>query len=113
MKKIPSRLPDPSDMYPGIYRVPFTLNRNENTRLRINTTSKPKMEITDQPDTITIELTIPGFRREDFIVTLKDHQLHIRALHFNHNILLPENIDPDFISAEYRNDKLILRFLKV
>src|SRR5664279_4916719 len=80
-----------------------------------------------------IEMAAPGLEREDFFVNInKDVNLSISALHkepkrieyekyrkhtfnyecFNRELSLPENIDTDFIKAEYRKGILSLCFLK-
>ena len=65
-----------------------------------------------------IEMTVPGARREDFIVNVRDNVLFIATLP-NHNnegieqhLLLPSNADSEFVSAECRQGLLRLYISK-
>ncbi len=78
-------------------------------------------------------MAAPGLKREDFFVSINElGHLSISALHkepnrienekyqkhtfnyecFTRELLLPENIDTDFIKAEYRTGILSFWFLK-
>lgn len=95
--------------------------------------SNPAYNILETPEYYKIELAAPGLQREDFFVSITEKgYLSISALHkepnrienekykkhtfnyecFNRELLLPENIDTDFIKAEYRTGILSLWFLK-
>ena len=95
--------------------------------------SNPTENICETPEYYKIELAAPGLKREDFFVGVNKHgHLSISALHkelnrienekyqkhtfnyecFNRELLLPENIDTDFIKAEYRAGILSILFLK-
>jgi HSP20 family protein len=93
----------------------------------------PACNICETPEYYKIELAAPGLQREDLFVSITEHgHLSISALHdtagnienetykkhtfnyecFNRELLLPENIDTDFIKAEYRKGILSFWFLK-
>ena len=78
-------------------------------------------------DTMMVEVAIPGAKREDFIVHANRNEISIcllkktstpssknYALHefnygcFERHITLPENVDPEFIHAEYASGMLRL-----
>lgn len=94
---------------------------------------KPAYNICETSQYYKIELAAPGLQREDFFITITDRGcLSISALHkqskmieiekyrkhtfnfecFNREFLLPENIDTDFLKAEYRKGILSFLFLK-
>ena len=95
-------------------------------------TAQPLINISEQPDCFKIEVTIPGFKRENFFVNIENNVLSIVAMHntyisgeewkfkqhepnresFDHHIILPENIDPEFVSAEYLAGVLTIYLLK-
>jgi len=93
----------------------------------------PSYNICETSEYYKIELAAPGLQREDLFVSITEHgHLSISALHdtadnienetykkhtfnyecFNRELLLPENIDTDFIKAEYRKGILSFWFLK-
>ncbi len=93
--------------------------------------SIPACNICETPEYYKIELAAPGLQREDFLVSITEQgYLSVSALHkasnknekyrthafnygcFNHELLLPENIDTDFLKAEYRTGILSFWFLK-
>ena len=133
MKNIKFREPD-SSIYPGEY-VPF-LNETE-VKEEINQTDKkdiihPAVNITERSDYYKIEVAIPGVKREELLIYAKENILSICAIHtdkinaslrinqlhefnckwFNRHILLPEDADTTFISAEYKSGILNLRIPK-
>lgn len=80
-----------------------------------------------------VELVAPGFKRENFLVSINEKCcLSVTAMHtedeqrerqryekqvlkyecINKEFALPENIDTDFISAEYKSGILSIWFLK-
>lgn len=94
--------------------------------------SNPAYNICETPEYYKIELAAPGLQREDFFVSITEQgYLSISALHkeshqneeyrkhafnyecFNRELLLPENVDTDFLKAEYRAGILSFWFLKV
>ena len=93
----------------------------------------PCYNICETHEYYKIEMAAPGLQREDFFVTITERgHLSISALHkapgkaenekykkhafnyecFNRELLLPANVDTDFIKAEYRKGILSLWFLK-
>jgi len=95
--------------------------------------SNPACNIRETSEYFKIELAAPGLKREDFYVSINENRnLSISSLHeemnrienenyyeytfnyecFNRELLLPENIDTDFIRAEYRAGILSILFLK-
>jgi HSP20 family protein len=121
--------------YPGEY-TPLQLKFDtlEAELLKPHKGSKtPAYNVCETSEYYKIELAAPGLQREDFFVNITDHgHLSISALHeepiriekekykkqafnyecFNRELLLPENVDTDFIKAEYRKGILSLWFLK-
>ncbi len=93
----------------------------------------PAYNISETEEYYKIELAAPGLQREDLFVSISEGgYLSISALHkepdrvehetyqkhtfnyecFNRELLLPDNIDTDFIKAEYRKGILSFWFLK-
>jgi HSP20 family protein len=93
----------------------------------------PSYNVCETPQYYKIEMAVPGLQREDFFVNITERgRLSISALHknaddienekykkhafnyecFNRELLLPENVDTDFIKAEYRKGILSFWFLK-
>jgi HSP20 family molecular chaperone IbpA len=123
---------DSSVIYPGTYKA-AGINRKP-----LLTKASPGVQkirtstnVVESADDITIQLAAPGFCREDFVVTVNNCNLAIYAWHhgqlanelpgntqreidyyFNRRLQLPANIDPDFVSAEYKDGILCLRFLR-
>ncbi len=133
MKQLSPREPDCS-VYPGEY-VPF-LNEIE-VKEAINRTDKrdiiqPAVNITEQPDYYKIEVAIPGVKREELLIYTKENILSICAINnekvnsalknlqvqefsfkwFDRHILIPEDTDTTFISAEYKSGILTLHLPK-
>lgn len=123
-----------SSVYPGEY-VPF-LNEID-AKEEIKQTDKkdinhPAVNITEQSDFYKIEVAIPGVKREELLIYAKENVLSLCAIHtnkinasfknrqlhefnygwFDRHILLPENADTTFISAEYKSGILKLRIPK-
>ncbi len=95
--------------------------------------SSPDFNISETSEYYKIELAVPGLQREDFFVNITEKgHLSISALHqdanrieneryrkhsfnyscFNRELLLPGNVDSDFVKAEYRTGILSMWFLK-
>jgi HSP20 family protein len=96
-------------------------------------TANPPCNVCETTQYYKVELAVPGHQREDFFVNITGQgNLSISALHaktreiqneeyrkqtfnydcFNQEVLLPENIDTDFIKSEYRKGILSFWFLK-
>jgi HSP20 family protein len=121
--------------YPGEYKYvarKFELLEEELLK-PLEGASIPAYNICESTDYYKIELAVPGLKREDFFVNINEHgHLSVSALHkdqkrlenekyhkhtfnydcFSRQFLLPENIDTDFIKAEYRAGILSLWFIK-
>ena len=124
--------PDFSLVYPGIFKPAGVIGKSFFAKSSTGIKKiKPAVSMNESPDDISIQLIAPGFRREDFVVTVNNCRLSIAAVHrklfsqgvaenasveynyyFRRKMQLPEHVDPDFVSAEYRDGILSLRFLK-
>jgi HSP20 family molecular chaperone IbpA len=71
------------------------------------------MEITRTETGYTVELPVPGFRPEQIDITVQGETLVVSGnserRRFTTSLMLPEEIDPDKISANVENGMLILR----
>ena len=127
--------PDKISTYPGEYKPlqrKFETLEEELSKPHEGASS-PADNICETPEYYKIELAAPGLKREDFFVSINEHgHLSISALHkepnrienekyrkhtfnyecFTRELLLPENIDTDFVKAEYRAGILAIWFLK-
>jgi HSP20 family molecular chaperone IbpA len=133
MKQLSIQKPDCS-IYPGEY-VPF-LNENE-VKEAINRTNKkdiihPAVNITEHTNSYKIEVVIPGVKRDELLLYSNGTILSICAVNnkkvnstlrslqvqefsykwFDRHILLPEDADSTFISAQYRSGILTIHFPK-
>ncbi len=133
MKQSINRKPDCS-IYPGEY-VPF-LNEKE-VKEQINRTDKrdiihPAVNITEQTGSYKIEVVIPGVERDELLIYANGNILSICAVNnekinstlrnlqvqefsykwFDRHMLLPEDADSTFISAEYRLGILVIHIPK-
>lgn len=125
-----------SSVYPGGYEPPDV---NEKEWMAAVTAAKftaiPVIQ-SDLPGCIRIELAMPGFNREDFMVFTEDHMLtiiaadrkacsalndqtegleHLENLESNcikRRVKLPFNTDPEFVDATYNNGILSFCFFK-
>ncbi|WP_456457535.1 Hsp20/alpha crystallin family protein [Nitratifractor sp.] len=86
-----------------------------------------------QKDTFTIEIDLPGVKKEDINVSIEDNYLTVSAERkfdekvqkgdyylmesaygkYTRSFYLPEDIDRDSIDARYENGRLIITFEKV
>jgi HSP20 family protein len=117
-------------VYPGEY-IPLIKAEElaeELKKQREGTAVQPLINIREKADCFHIDLAIPGLKREDFFITVNDNILSIAVLHkecgkirqnsfqlhefnyecFNRHIILPENADAEFVSAEYKEGVLRL-----
>ncbi len=92
---------------------------------------KPPLNMDELKDYYKIEVALPGIKREDIFIDIKDNILSVIILH-NHcdelkrklqihefdtdflerHLLLPEDADPEFVCAEYRLGILSLHIPK-
>lgn len=122
--------PDYSLIYPGTIKTPAFLKRSH-THLSADVQKiKSAVTINEHADEIAVHINMPGFKREEFFIIVKNCRVLIYALHrqtetddtidlsvrsaycFRRYISLPKNVDTDFVSAEYKNGELCMRFLK-
>ncbi|CAN5729876.1 hypothetical protein BH10BAC3_BH10BAC3_05690 [soil metagenome] len=119
------------DVYPGAY-VPM-LNEKEIDKYihepHKNELVFPVINMTELNDSFKIEVMIPGVRREDFFIHADDNILTVCVIHkdkelsmsneqigfriadyecLDRHITLPKNVDPEFISAEYKDGTLCM-----
>ena len=114
-------------VYPGEY-VP--LIRDEDLKKELyhapTGSTPPPVNLTEFKDSMMVEVAIPGAKREDFVVHANKNQVSVcllnknpvssknYALHefnygcFERHITLPENVDAEFIHAEYASGMLRL-----
>jgi HSP20 family protein len=125
---------DSHSVYPGEYKpLPFEISegREELDRPREGA-SQPVSNVIECADHYKIEIVAPGHIKDDFVVTVDKGQVNVFAVKrrsknkeqpyyhshefnydcFEHSILLPENIDTDFLSAEYKAGILSICFSK-
>jgi HSP20 family protein len=111
-------------IYPGDY-VPLVKAEEIEEELKHShegDTLFPPVNITELADSFKVEVAIPGVRREDFLLHTHENVLFVRVLHkeyvvegserfqlhefnyqcFDRPIVLPDNADAEFTSAEYK-----------
>jgi len=111
-------------IYPGDY-VPLLKAEEIEEELKHSHEGEalfPPVNITELADSFKVEVAIPGVRREDFLLHTTDNILFVRVLNkeyklhgaerfqlhefnyecFDRHIVLPENADAEFTSAEYK-----------
>lgn len=115
-------------IYPGEYTPLPELEQlaNELKLHREGTVVQPLVNVRDRAESFTIEVAIPGVKRENFLIAVKDHVLSIALfvkksvdcrvenfhLHefnyecFDRHILLPDNVNPELASASYKEGML-------
>ena len=112
-------------LYPGEYIPSLDTDElmNELKRPHEGSTLQPFVNVSECGNYFKIEAAIPGVNREDFFIHIDYNTLVISALHkkvpaggsekfqlhefnyecFNRNILLPQNVERDFVKAEYKD----------
>lgn len=111
-------------IYPGLY-VPILKKEEVLSTFNLfkhDEMVHPSANVYELEDSFKVELVIPGVNREDFLIDTDENILSVYAVHkdnvltenenfqlhefkyacFDRHIILPENADTDFISAEYR-----------
>jgi len=115
-------------IYPGEYTPLPELEQlaNELNLHREGKVMQPLMNVRDRAESFSIEVAIPGVKRENFLIAVKDHILSIAllaknnidctvdhfSLHefnyecFDRHIVLPDNVNPELASAFYKDGLL-------
>ena len=115
--------------YPGEY-IPMPEAKVLLKKLKLtakDSDAKPPVNMEEYEDCFKIEVIIPGVRREDIFIHVQDTILSIMVLHMacqelkkklqlhefdtkccERHILLTENADTEFVSAEYKQGILSL-----
>ena len=120
-------------VYPGEYiPLPEVEALLEELKLpRKDSVANALVNMDEFKDCFRIEVILPGAQREDIFITVQEYILSIVVLHKNceelkkkykihefenkcieRHILLPDNADPEFIVAEYRQGVLHLHIPK-
>jgi HSP20 family protein len=119
-------------IYPGEYiPMPEIESLLEELKISRSDVTKPLLNMEEFRDCFKIEMAIPGFKREDIMIRVKDNVLTVMVMHsiskksgqhlgiheFEHEYLerqitLPRNADPEFASAEYSQGILSLQLPK-
>ena len=117
-------------IYPGSY-VPLLKEEEVQSALKRpheGETVLPPVNVTELADSFKVEVAIPGVKREDFLIHSDGNVLSVCVLHkecglhegerfqlhefnyecFDRHIILPDNADSEFISAEYKSGILRL-----
>jgi len=91
------------------------------------------VDVADYDDELVVTADLPGYESDDIDVRLSDSRLHIEAHHeestgeesgeylrrershrsVSRSLTLPEPVDPDSVSAKYKNGVLTLHMSKV
>jgi HSP20 family protein len=117
-------------IYPGEYTpLPELEQLADELKLpRDGTVVQPLTNVRDSAESFSIEVAIPGVKRENFLIAVKDHILSIAllvkhnidctvenfSLHefnyecFDRHILLPDNANPELASASYKEGLLYI-----
>lgn len=110
-------------VYPGVY-VPLLKEEEVQSALKRSQegeTVLPPVNVTELPDLFKVEVAIPGVKQENFLIYADENILSVFVVHkecglkegesfqlhefnyqcFNRDIILPDNADAEFASAEY------------
>lgn len=93
--------------------------------------ARPLVNVVEMPDIFIIEVAAPGLKNGDFYISITDNVLTVSVLHketetckklyhlhefnyccFQREIVLPGNVDADFLSAMYEDGILCVRLPK-
>lgn len=111
-------------VYPGCF-VPLLKEEDLQLELKRSHNSEtvlPPVNVTELADSFKVEISIPGVKREDFLILADENILSVCGVHkdfglhegekfqvhefnyecFDRHVILPENVDSEFVSAEYR-----------
>ena len=121
-------------IYPGEY-VPFLDEKDIKEAIKLTDKKDiihPAVNITEQARSYKVEVVIPGVKRDELLIyakgnilsicavnnekinsNLRDQQMHEFSYKwFDRHVLLPEDADSTFISAEYRSGIVVLHIPK-
>ena len=133
MKQTTNRKPDYS-IYPGEY-VPLLSEKDIKDAIKFSDKKDivhPAVNITEQPSSYKVEVVVPGVKRDELLMYTKGNILSICAVNnekinstlrdqqvqefsykwFDRHVLLPEDADSTFISAEYRSGIIVVHIPK-
>lgn len=121
---------DKISVYPGefIPRLKVEDIAGELNREHKVPVTEPLINMTELTGCFKIEVAVPGVSREDFFIRADNNILSITVFHkeclegergsfqlhefngecFRRHIILPENVDTDFVRAEYREGVLYM-----
>lgn len=121
-------------IYPGEHTPMLDMEelKIELQKPHAGSTIQPFINVSEHREYFKVEAAIPGLNREDFYIHIDEDVLSIAVLHkkleeleekkfqlhefnyecFNRNVILPRNIEKDFVKAEYRDGILSLYFPK-
>ena len=117
-------------LYPGEY-IPMlnaTQLKVELKKFSKKNITEPSVNVTESADHFKLEVAIPGIRREDFFLSIDNNVLTLTVLHrrigvtqegrfqlhefdydcFKRHVILPENVETEFVRAEYREGILTM-----
>ena len=119
-------------LYPGDY---FPILNSEEIMMELNKphdgdSLQPFINVSYHDNYFKVEAAIPGLKREDFFISVDDNILSIAVLHkkttenvkkqfqlhefnyecFSRNIPLPDNIETEFVRADYHDGILSIYF---
>lgn len=119
--------------YPGEYiPAPLTLEELlDELQKPHKGEARPLVNVMEMPEVFIIEVAAPGLKSGDFYVSITDNVLTVSVLHkekeagkklyhqhefnyccFKRDIVLPGNVDADFLSAVYADGILCVRLPK-
>ena len=119
--------------YPGEYiPTPLTLEELlDELQKPHEGEARPLVNVVEMPEVFIIEVAAPGLKSGDFYVSITDNVLTVSVLHkekeagkklyhqhefnyccFKRDIVLPGNVDADFLSAVYKDGILCVRLPK-
>jgi HSP20 family protein len=89
------------------------------SRIADNSTDDSGYELYEEDDEFVLTINMPGFEREEIEVAWDDGRLNVAAEHtdedrgrkrtFHRAFRLPKEVEPDDITAQYRNGVLEVR----
>ena len=109
--------------YPGAFQPPVQLANFHNRNHNHNSEKFPSWEMDRHPGMLLIRCWLPGVRREEIDLTIRNRTVYIKVLsglqeqsplvytpiRYMHQFPLPEDADPLLIAAEYHRGMLCMR----